>query len=75
MSSLVLVPYPNWLSFFIFTSGNGDLLTISDVGNVSVLVLEHLPPVGAGAVVLQVVGFTGVVDVDRLVSWSRSNSS
>jgi hypothetical protein len=44
MSSLVLVPYPNWLGFFIFASGNGDLLTIADVSEVSVFELEHLPP-------------------------------
>jgi hypothetical protein len=31
------------------------------------LVLEHLPPVGAGAVVLKVIAFTGVIDIDGLI--------
>jgi hypothetical protein len=58
----------NWLSFSILVILNGDNFSIlSKIDKVFSFILEHLPPVGVGAVVLQVVGFSGVVDFDGLV--------
>jgi hypothetical protein len=54
----IIATNPNWLSFFILVVLNHNQFTISDIDKVFTLVLEHLPPVGAGAVVLHVVGFT-----------------
>jgi len=51
--------YMNWLSFSILVILNGDNLSLfTKIHKVLSLVLEHLPPVGVGAVVLQIVGFT-----------------
>jgi hypothetical protein len=44
MISSFSVPYPNWLTFLILSSLDGNNLLILDVGNVSVVELEHLPP-------------------------------
>jgi hypothetical protein len=58
----------NWLSLSIIVILDGDNLSVStEIHKVFSLVLEHLPPIGVGAVVLQVVGFSGVVDFDGLV--------
>jgi hypothetical protein len=67
ISTGISLPYPNWLGFFICSSRDGNYLLAVQVGEVSVLILEHLPPVGASAVVLQVVRFSGVMDIDGLV--------
>jgi len=68
--------YMNWLSFSILVILNSNVFSFfTKIDKVFSLVLEHLPPVGVGAVVLQVVGFTWVVDFDGLVDWSTSDSS
>jgi hypothetical protein len=48
---------------------------VIDVYEIRSLVLEDLPPVGAGAVDLHMVTFSGVVDIERLVVVSISDSS
>jgi hypothetical protein len=72
---ILIIHYPNWLSFFILEVLDGNDLLSFKIDKWFTLVLEHLPPVGASAVVLQVVGFTGVVDIDGLVDWSTSDGS
>jgi hypothetical protein len=48
-----------WLSLSIIVILNSNNFSVStEIDKVFSLVFEHLPPVGVGAVVLQIVGFT-----------------
>jgi hypothetical protein len=65
----------NSISFFILIALDTNNLIVNNIDKVSSLVLEDLPPIGVGAVDLHVGTITLVVDIERLVVVSRSNSS
>jgi hypothetical protein len=65
----------NNLSFFVLSVLDTNNLLIIDVGEVRSLVLEDLPPVGAGTVDLHVGSLSRAMDIEGLVVVSRSDSS
>jgi hypothetical protein len=71
----ISVLWLNLIGFFILSVQNTNDLLVVDVGEITSLIFEDLPPVGVGAPHLHVSSLSRVVDFNRLVIVSSSNSS
>jgi len=75
LRSTISVLWLDYLSFFIGSILDSNDLLVVDIGEVTSLILEDLPPVRAGAVDLHMGSLTFVVDIEGLIVVSISNSS